>query len=423
MEHGLLKSIIYEQHEIIQNMEIVDREYTFEQKANYVLVGLRRAGKTTLMYKKVRELIASKTEWNRIICVNFEDERLLGFTVNDFNDILQVAAEMSDKKAYFFFDEIQIVEGWEHFARRLADSKEQVWITGSNAKMISREVASTLGGRYMVKYIEPYNFKEYLDALQVLHDEKALLTTKQKGKIIRNWGQYLKYGGLPESVHYQAKREYITGVYQKVLLGDVVSRNKLRNDTAISMLVKKLAESVRSDVSFTKLQGIVNSVGIKVSKDTVISYVEMLKDAYLIFDIKNFFTKFAERESNPKYYFGDNGILNLFLYEKNSILLENIVALTLHRNHPDSLYFLKSAQTGIDVDFFLGDTKTAYQVCFSLSDESFEREVENLIRLSKSFSEAENYIIITNDEERKIEKDGITILVIPAYKLLLSELR
>ena len=239
MEHGLIKSIIYEQHDLIASMEIVDRDYTFEQKANYVLVGLRRAGKTTLLYKKVKDLIAAGTEWERIIYINFEDERLIGFNVEDFNDILQVASELSDKKAYFFFDEIQIVDGWEHFVRRLADSKEQVWITGSNAKMLSKEIASTLGGRFLVKYIEPYHFGEYLDALNLTHDEKALLTTKQKGRIVRSFEQYLNYGGFPESLMYQAKREYIAGVYQKILLGDVVSRNKLRHDTAINMLVKK----------------------------------------------------------------------------------------------------------------------------------------------------------------------------------------
>ena len=156
------------------------------------------------------------------------------------------------------------------------------------------------------------------------------------------------------------------------------------------------------------------------SKDTIISYVEMLKDAYLIFDVKNFFSKFADREGNPKYYFSDNGILNLFLYEKKSILLENIVALALRRKYAESLYFLKSSQTGIDVDFFVGKTKTAYQVCLTISEEAYDREVENLIRLSKSFSEAEKFVIVTCDEEKKIEKDGVAISVIPAYKMFLE---
>ena len=123
MNHDLLKTVIYDQHEIIKNLQIVPREYEFDLKANYVVIGLRRAGKSTLLYKIVQDLIAKGTDWNQIIYINFEDERLSEFTVNDFNDILSVQAEMSDKKGWFFLDEIQNIDGWEKFARRLADSK------------------------------------------------------------------------------------------------------------------------------------------------------------------------------------------------------------------------------------------------------------------------------------------------------------
>ena len=152
MDKELLKTIITDQHEIIRNAEIVDREYIFEPNANYVLTGLRRAGKSTLLYKIARNLVESGISWNRIIYINFEDERLSEFKLTDFNDIVSVQAELSDEKGFFFFDEIQIINGWEKFARRLADAKERVYITGSNAKMLSREIETTLGGRFFTKY-------------------------------------------------------------------------------------------------------------------------------------------------------------------------------------------------------------------------------------------------------------------------------
>ena len=167
MDHSVLKSVIFDQHEIIKAFHIVEREYEFDLNANYVVVGLRRAGKSTLLYKVARDLTASGVEWNQIIYINFEDERLDGFTLQDFNDILSVQAELSSKKGWFFFDEIQNVDGWEKFARRMADSKEHVFITGSNAKMLSSEIEERLGGRFLTKYVTPYNFREFLAAKNV----------------------------------------------------------------------------------------------------------------------------------------------------------------------------------------------------------------------------------------------------------------
>ena len=162
MNHALLKSVIYDQHEFIRNFQIVPRDYEFEENGNYVLVGLRRAGKSTLLYKIVLDLVASGVDWEQIIYINFEDERLSEFTVADFNDLLSVQSEMSDKKGYFFLDEVQNIDGWEKFARRMADAKEHIYITGSNAKMLSREIETTLGGRFFAKHITPYAFGEYL---------------------------------------------------------------------------------------------------------------------------------------------------------------------------------------------------------------------------------------------------------------------
>ncbi len=181
MNLEVLKSVIFDQHEIIRNAHIVPRRYSLDPQANYVITGLRRAGKSTLLYKTARDLVESGVEWNRIIYVNFEDERLAELRVGDSNDILSAQSELSRQSGFFFFDEIQNVNGWEKFARRLADAGESVWITGSNANMLSSQIATTLGGRYFVKHVTPYRFDEHLDAVGMPHDAKALYTTKTKG--------------------------------------------------------------------------------------------------------------------------------------------------------------------------------------------------------------------------------------------------
>ena len=145
MKTSLLKGIIYGQRQIIREAKIIPREYSFDPNFNYVLVGLRRAGKSTLLYKVAQDLVKNGVDWDQIIYVNFEDERLLDFTVNDFNDIVLTANEITPKKHYYFFDEIQNIDGWEYFARRMADEKQYVYITGSNAKMLSGDIQTHLG--------------------------------------------------------------------------------------------------------------------------------------------------------------------------------------------------------------------------------------------------------------------------------------
>ena len=416
MNHTLLKSVIYDQHEFIRNFQIVPRNYEFEENGNYVLVGLRRAGKSTLLYKIVLDLVASGVDWDQIIYINFEDERLSEFTVADFNDILSVQSELSDKKGYFFLDEMQNIDGWEKFARRMADSKEHIYITGSNARMLSREIETTLGGRFFAKHITPYTFGEYLTACEIPHNEQAMLGTKTNGKIRAACAQYLQYGGLPESLLYKAKREYISGVYQKVLLGDIITRNKIRNDYAVKILVKKIAESVRNEISYSKL----HAVNVSLAKDTIADYIRYAEDAYLLFHLQNYYANLIEKESYPKFYFSDNGILSLFLDRKESVQLENMVAVALARAYPDDVYYLKSAKTNIDIDFYVPSVCLAVQAAYSIEGEARAREVGNLKKLAKNSQEGTRFIIVTYEEEETIQEDGVTIDVMPLYKFLLE---
>lgn len=421
MNHELLKTVIQDQHGVIERSEIVPREYKFEKNANYILVGLRRAGKSTMLYKLVKDLLADGVTWNQIIYINFEDERLSEFSIKDFDDILSVQSEISDDRGYYFFDEIQNIDGWERFARRMADSKERVYITGSNAKMLSKDMEAKLGGRYMTKLVYPYNFREYLEADHIKYDKREGLSTRTKGKIAKALNEYMHFGGFPESVSYSEKREYVENIYQKILLGDIITRNDIRNPYALRILIKKIAETICNDVSFTKLHSSLLAVGTSVSKDAIISYVSYARDAYLIFSIKNYVSKFAERESNPKYYFCDNGLLGLFLYNKGPALLENVVAVSLHKKYEENLYYLKSTKTKTDIDFYIPEDSMAVQVSYSIEGEAREREIMNLVRLSKQMDAITKYIIITYEEEDTIKTDGITIDVIPLLKFLADE--
>ena len=418
MNHDILKEVIFDQHEIIKKTKIVPRDYDFDLNANYVLIGLRRAGKSTLLYKIVKDLVEKGIEWNQIIYINFEDERLAEFSLNDFNDLLSVQAELSDKTGYFFLDEIQNIEGWEKFARRMADSKEHTFITGSNAKMLSQEIENRLGGRYFTKYITPYNFTEFLTAKQIDFSAKSIFGTKESGKIKREFSEYFYFGGFPETLNYQNKREYVSSIYQKVLLGDIAARNGIRNPNGLQLLMKKIAESVKDEISYSKLHNILKTIGVKISKDIIIDYIEYAKQSFLIFTIKNYFSKFVEKETTPKYYFNDNGLLNLFLNKEEPRLLENLVAINLWNNYKGNVYYLKSQN--LDVDFFIEETGTAIQVAYSITNISDDRETKSLVEVAKTLKEAKEFVILTYEEEKELNMDGVKIQVIPVWKWLLK---
>ncbi len=418
MNHDKLKQVIYDQHELIKNFKIIDRNYDFDFNANYVLIGLRRAGKSTLLYKIVQDLVANGTDWNQIVYINFEDERLVDFSLDDFNDILSVQAEMSDKKGWFFLDEIQNVDGWEKFARRLADSKEHTFITGSNAKMISQEIENRLGGRYLTKYVTPYNFKEFLTAKNIDFSENSLFSTKGCGKIIRELETYFYFGGFPESIDYRDKREYVSSIYQKILLGDIASRNNVRNFNGLRILIKKIAESVKDEVSYSKLHNTLKSIGVNISKDVVIDYVGYAHQSFLIFTIRNYFSKFVDKETTPKYYFNDNGLLNLFLTNEEPRLLENLVAVNLWNKHKGKVYYLKGQN--LDADFYIEETGEVIQVAYSIKNISSDRETKSLITAAKTVKESKRFIIITYNEEDEIILDGMKIEVIPVWKWMIE---
>ena len=415
MNKETLKKVIYDQHQVIRDTVIVDRDIELEKNANYVLVGLRRAGKTTLLYKRVQDLIKEGVEWNQIIYINFDDERLIDFKLSDFDDILLVAEEMSSKQHYFYFDEIQNIDDWEKFAIRVANQGYKVDITGSNAKMLSKEVAAKLGGRYIMKEILTYSFNEYLRAHNLNYD---VYSTKKIAKINNLLEQYFIYGGFPASIDFKNKREYVSSVYQKVLYNDIITHNKVRSENGMKLLIKKISESVMQDISYTKLQNIITGIGYKISKDVIIDYCGYIKDSFLLFTIENYFASFVDKNSNPKYYFRDNGVLNLFIDGKKTSLLENIVAINLYRNN-NEMYYLKGNK--VDIDFYLPNNNILIQVAYSLEDQdTYEREVSNLIKFSSDSKEELKLIIVTYEEKKEIQIEDKKINVITLRDFLLN---
>lgn len=420
MDRSILKSVIADNQLEVPKYKVIPRNFSFEEFGNYVFVGIRRAGKSFLLYQRMQQLLSKGAGWDEMLYINFEDERLVGMCVDDLNLLLEVHLEMYGKKPILFLDEIQNITGWDKFARRMADTKHRVYITGSNAKMLSGDVQTILGGRYITVNVYPYDFKEYLTANSIELTPTSLVATESKSEILRKFNDYFFFGGFPEGATLNAKRDYLTSVYQKIYLGDIATRHSIDNTFALRVLFKKVAESIKQPISFNRIANIVSSTGAKVGTSTVINYMEYAKEAWLISSIQNIASKLADKESTPKYYFNDNGILNLFLLDGQTSLLENLVAITLLRRYgrEDAVFYYNKS---IEVDFYLPDSSTAIQVCYSLenTDGTFDREVGALVKIANVF-DCSRLMILTYSEERSIQIEGRNIEVIPIWKWLLD---
>lgn len=420
IQKEILKEVLLDNRNEVSRQKVIPRNFHFEDFGNYVFIGIRRAGKSFLLYQRIQQMLAQGYTWDEMLYLNFEDERLIGMNAENLNTILEVHASISVKRPILFLDEIQNIEGWDKFARRLADNKYKVYITGSNAKMLGKDVATTLGGRYITINVYPYDFKEFLNVHEIHITKQTLSATESRAEVKRLFDNYFNFGGFPEGALLNAKRDYITSIYQKIYLGDIAARHSIENTFALRILFRKLAESIKQPISFTRITNIVASTGVKIAKNTVINYMEYAKDAFLLLPIQNIADKLAERESNPKYYFVDNGILGLLTMDAKTSLLENLVAISLLRWYgtEDAVFFYNR---NIEVDFYLPDRATAIQVSYSinLSTDTFKREVDALIKLSKVL-DCKRLLILTYDEEDIIEQNGYKIEVLPVWKWLLN---
>ena len=413
----IIRTLIKEGQETLTEVELYDRPYEFEENGRYVLVGVRQAGKSYMLYKRAKQLLASGHSPEEMVYIDFDDERLLGMTAADLDQILQAYGSIYSHKPILFFDEIQNIEGWEHFARRLANQKYQVFITGSNAKMLSRDIQTTLGGRYMDGKVFPYSFAEYLDA-QNIALPKEWQHGKVRSKVQQAFTQYLLWGGFPELLLYRNKRRWLNDLYEKILLGDVIQRNKVKNEMALRLTIKRLADNVMQPTSYNRVTNLVKGTGISTSVASVIDYVRYAKEACMLFQIENYASKFVEKETVKKHYFVDNGLLSIFLIGGETALLENACAVHLYRKYEDNLHFYNK---NIEVDFLVPDEAYAVQVSYTISDEDTrKREVDGLRKLH-TFTPLKRMVIVTFDEEETIKLDDDSVIeVIPAWKWLLE---
>lgn len=419
MQKDIFKTLIKEGQAEIRDIELYQRPFEFEEEGRYVLVGIRQAGKSYLLYQRAKQFLQAGHDIREIVYINFDDERLYDMKVEDFDLILQAYSTMYNCKPLLFFDEIQNIQGWEHFARRLANQKYRVFITGSNAKMLSRDIATTLGARYFDEKIYPYSFKEYLGAKGIILEDNWEYG-KQRNLVQLQFEEYFKWGGFPELLLYQNKRHWLNGLYEKIVLGDVIQRNNIKNEYGLRLAIKRLAENVMQPTAYNRLANMVKSTGASTSTASIIDYVRLIKDACLMFSLDNYASKFTEKETAKKHYFTDNGLLSIFLTDSKSPLLENLVAITLNKkyNHDAEMPHLYYYNRNIEVDFYVPEEGLAFQVSYSLEDaDTRKRETSALVALHQ-LHPLHKAVIITYDEEETIEAEGLQIEVIPIWKWL-----
>ena len=417
MDIELFRTIISENQEYIGSIPLVERPLTLEEHGNYVFVGVRQAGKSYLLFQRMQQIMETGTDVEDIVYVNFDDERLKEMTAMDFDLILQAYHSMYEGTPVFFFDEIQNVDGWANFARRLANRKYQVYVTGSNAKMLSRDIETVLGGRYLDIKVFPYSFEEYLKANGVVLS-KGWQYGRKANELQRHFRPYFEWGGFPELVNFREKRIWLNSLYNRIFFNDLVVRHKIKNEDALRLCVRRLAESVMQPCSLNRLCNLVKSTGASCSPSTVMEYVRYLQESCLLVSLDNYASKFVEKETIKKHYFVDNGLMHLFVNNPDRLLLENLCAITLYKKYGSGLYYFNK---GIEVDFFVPEEGLGIQASYRMSDEAtLEREMKALAALH-SFKPLRQAIIITYEDEGTMEYNGLEIELKPVWKWVLGK--
>ncbi|MFP4260241.1 MAG: ATP-binding protein [Opitutales bacterium] len=391
------------------------------------LIGMRRVGKTYLCYQRIGELLASGIERERILYLNFEDDRLFGFGLSDFQTILDVfyaaAPEKKSVHCYFFFDEIQNVPNWERFVRRLIDTEDvSVTVTGSSAKLLSAELATGLRGRSLDLEVFPFSFKEYLEhhAIQLPH--KQAIGAKTRLALNQHAELYCRKGGLPElqKLLPVRAREVAQSYVDAVVLRDVIERHGVSNVEALRSLLYKVLREPATKLSIHKVYQDFKSRGLRVSKDDLYAFMRHLADAYLLFQLPLWTRSEKKRQVNPKkVYVIDNGILDAYSTQMTAdqgALLENLVYITLRRQIRELGYY--ETRQGYEVDFAYreADQTVLVQAAWSLKNErTRQREVRALMEADQELTNCRKQII-TLDEETTLEDGEIEVL--PLWKFL-----
>ena len=408
------------------------REASFPQvrgKAD-VVIGMRRSGKTWFCFQKIHELMGAGVTKEKILYMNFEDERLLGFDVAHFQQVLDVYyaryPHQRDTERYFFFDEIQRIDQWELFIRRLLDTGNvQVFLTGSSSKMLSTDIATSLRGRALTIEIFPLSFKEFLSFNRLLNEIPVTFGAHTAAMLRHAVGDYLTIGGFPEvqALDRNLRREILQGYVDSVLLKDVIERHKVSNVPALKHLVRVLMAAPGGKFSVNKFYHTLRSMGVKCTKNNLYGYLDHLVDAFVFSRVPLHTRSEKARIINPsKMYTIDTGLLNAMTFRHstdNGPLLENMVFMDLRRRGYEVDYI--QTADGYETDFFARHKRDGQvqliQVCWDLADQkTFHRERRGLKSAMAQFGIGEGTIVTWDDEAQK--DDGIQIMSV--WKWLLQ---
>jgi len=397
-------------------------------KAN-VVIGMRRAGKTWFCYQKMEELLASGLEKERLLYLNFEDERLLPFLAGDFQLILETYYRkypaFKDKRCYLFLDEVQRIEGWDKFVRRLLDAEElSVCVTGSSSKLLSTEIATSLRGRSLTTEIFPFSFREYLEYRDVKLTKTESYGSKLRARLQSGVGEYFKIGGFPEIQDYddEMRRQVLRNYVDVVILRDVVERHQVRNVAALRALIKQIMSAPATRFSVNKFYNTLRSQGIACTKNDLYDFMDYLTDAFLVYQVPIHARSERVRRVNPqKVYVVDAGLLEAMssrMSEDRGAVLENLVYLYLRRQGNSPEYYLND--DGTEVDFVIMNDarkRRLIQVCWNMSDaETKRRELSALSKAMEELGVKHGTIVTWMDEGH--EGEGIEI--VPAWKWLVQ---
>lgn len=401
-------------------------------KTNMILsvVGVRRSGKSFIMRQVVKTLIDSGLDSKETLIINFEDRRFKDFSVTVLDEILDTYLEFikPESTPYIFVDEVQLIDGWERWARTINElQKAKLIVSGSTSQIISKELATTLTGRHLDLKVFPLNFNEFLK-FKSIGIKNLLDLIDKKVEVKRSFREYALYGGFPEVVLGESKNEILISYFEDILTKDIVKRFSVKKIDKLEALAKFYLTNISNSITF-------NSLGraLKISKDTVEKYSWYLENAFLFIFIKRFSFSLKEQDNSPrKVYSLDVGLSNAlgFRFSENfGKVMENIAALELLRRSAQNplmeIYYWKDA-SGNEVDFVVKEgieVKELIQVTnVSSKDEIAKREISALKKAMKEFK-LNKGLILTGELEGEEDVDGLTIKYMPLWKWLMTNIK
>lgn len=396
-----------------------------------VLIGVRRCGKSTLMHQIIKELQAGGVSRENILYLNFFDDRLSGLKTAGADMIMEAyyrlyPGKRGQEKIYCFFDEIQVIPGWEAFVDRILETENsEVYLTGSSAQMLSREIATQMRGRALSWELFPFSFGEYLDFAEISH--RLPFGTNSRFKIQKGFESYWETGGFPEVLgmdkflRIKIHQEYLSSI----LFRDLIERYDISHPRAVSDLAHRLIGSAGSLYTLNGLTNYLKSIGHKVPKSSVADYLAWFEDAYFLFTVRMFDASYGKSNANPKKIYGvDHAFIRSIapgIFVNSGHMLENLVYISL-RKETGRIYYYRT-RNGLEVDFLIignDGHKSLYQVTESLENGATrEREVKALETAMKEL-DLNSATIITRNGEEVIPTDSGEIKVIEAWRFLLS---